>query len=238
MFDYSLIFLAGLLSTAHCVGMCGMIVLAYSSQHARGETFWMKKEWLVHLAYNVGRIFSYALLGALVGYAGLSLSMVQGAASVISIVGGIAMILAGLAMLGVLPVPVALSPGGSSLALKKFRARLLLAPSIPSKLSLGLLTPLLPCGVLYAMIGKAANAGGAAEGALTMAVFGAGMAPGLLALGSLSSLLSVKMRRGAEIVAAVTIVLMGVILVLRGLHVPFLSFIPLGMQEHHSCCSQ
>ncbi|MBI5472769.1 MAG: sulfite exporter TauE/SafE family protein [Ignavibacteriae bacterium] len=239
MIDYSLIFVTGLLTSLHCIGMCGVIVLAYSVPIAKSTGWLQVSGFTSHVAYNVGRVLSYALLGAIVGLIGVTLSGFERVAEVVSIVSGVIMIVAGVAMLGILPIPTTLSFGGNSFGVGKLHGRLIREQSFPSRFSLGFLTPLLPCGILYAMLAKAAASGSAVNGAMTMGVFGIGMAPSLMLLGSFTSFFSAKVRKRAEMIAAVTIVLMGATLVLRGLHVPFVSFIPMGgpaAGEHHSCC--
>ncbi len=242
MIDYSLIFITGLLTSLHCVGMCGAIVLAYSTSPISfgGAVSLHRNPLALHAAYNGGRILSYALLGAIVGLLGMTLSGFERVAEVVAIVSGAIMIVAGLAMLGVLPFPTTLSFGGNSFGVGKLHGKLIREKSFLSKFSLGFLTPVLPCGLLYAMLAKAAAAGSVANGAMTMAVFGFGMAPSLMLLGGMSSFFSVKMRKRAEMIAAATIILMGVTLVLRGLHVPFLGFVPMGHVggATPSCCSE
>jgi uncharacterized protein len=236
MFDYGMVFLTGLLTGLHCVGMCGPIVLAYSVPGSEDVNRGMMGA-LKHLAYNGGRVVSYMLLGALLGLAGTSLGWIARAGEIISIAGGILMIVGGLAMLGLLPFASRLSLGSLWSGSGSVQRGLLKRRTAVSALALGLLTPLLPCGVLYAMLAKAATAGGAWEGALTMGAFGIGTAPALLTLGGVASLLSLKVRQRAEIIAACLIIFMGIILLLRGFHVPFVWMLPIGGSEHHSCCS-
>lgn len=237
MIDYSLIFITGLLTSLHCVGMCGAIVLAYSTQGERSAG-WVRGSRLgLHTAYNGGRILAYTILGALVGLLGMTLSGFERVGEVVAIVSGLIMIVAGLAMLGMLPLPATLSLNSGGI--NKLHGKLIRGTSFTSKFSLGLLTPLLPCGILYAMLAKAAASGSALNGAITMGVFGIGMAPSLMLLGGFTSFFSANVRKRAETVAACAIILMGVTLVLRGFHVPFVSFIPMGGEAaggHHSCC--
>ena len=223
MIEYSLIFMAGLLASMHCLGMCGPIVLAYSMAKT-GESR-KTGEWELHVAYNIGRIFSYAVLGVIAGLAGLTVSALNIVSETIAIVGGAIMLLAGLSMLGLLPLPTQLLPETASSVLRQLHRTLLLQRTFASKFSLGLLTPLLPCGILYAMFAKATTVGSITGAAFTMAVFGAGMAPALGLMGSFSSFFSLRLRKGAQQLAAATIALMGVILILRGLHVPYLSWL-------------
>lgn len=227
MIEYSLIFTAGLLASMHCLGMCGPIVLAYSVAEGGGSRAEGKQPsaMRLHAAYNGGRIFSYAILGALAGLLGLTFSSLNIVTEIVAVAGGVIMLLAGLSMFGLLPLPTQLLPEHASSVLRQLHRALLLRRTFASKFSLGLLTPLLPCGILYAMVAKAATTGSIAGGALTMAVFGAGMAPALGLMGSFSSFFSLRLRKGAQQLAAVTIALMGAILILRGLHVPYLAWL-------------
>ncbi len=225
MIEYGLIFLTGLLTSLHCIGMCGAIILAYSANSVERNGQNVKASgFILHAAYNGGRIFSYALVGAVVGLVGVALASIRQIGEVISIVGGGVMIIAGIAMADVVKFPTAIKLGGASNAMMKLHGSLLRERTVRSKLLLGFLTPLLPCGILYPMIAKAAVAGSVLKGATTMLVFGLGMAPSLMLLGSVSSFFSARMRKGSEILAAITIILMGVILILRGFHIPYLNW--------------
>lgn len=227
MIDYGLIFITGLLTSLHCLGMCGPIVLAYAANsscaaQAHGNSAALK----LHAAYNAGRIMSYVVLGVIAGLLGIALgTMLNDVAEAIAIVGGVVMIIAGLGMLGLIAVPSFFITGKAGTMLRKLHGALLRKRTLASKFALGLLTPLLPCGILYAMFAKASASGSVAGGALTMAMFGLGIVPALLLMGSLSSVLSLRMRKGAEQLAALAIILMGVILLLRGFHVPYLSWL-------------
>ena len=229
MIEYSLIFMTGFLASMHCLGMCGPIVLAYSvAKDVEPRTAGSKKgagAVMLHAAYNGGRIFSYALLGALAGLVGLTFSSLNVVTETVAIVGGVIMLLAGLSMFGLLPLPTQWLPENAAGVLRRLHRALLLKRTFTSKFALGLLTPLLPCGILYAMVAKAATVGSVAGGAFTLAVFGAGMTPALGLMGSFSSFFSLRLRKGAQQLAAATIALMGVILILRGLHVPYLSWL-------------
>jgi len=231
--DLSLVFLTGVLASVHCIGMCGPIVLAYSTIGVRDKPCGKKASVLtLHAAYNGGRILSYALVGAFVGLVGTTLGALKTAGEYVSIIGGAAMVLFGLGMLGVLFFKPRNAQSQLASMVSELYGGLLKKRTWGSKLSLGLLTPLLPCGMLYAMLIKAMTTGTATTGALTMATFGIGMAPSLILMGGLSSLLSARMRKGAQHLAALTVVLMGVILILRGLHVPYLAWLSGGNGSH------
>ena len=213
MIEYGLIVLVGALASVHCVGMCGMLVLAYSSRNA---------SILFDVAYNAGRITAYALLGAIAGGIGAHLGELFSVAAWISIACGMVMIAGGLAMLNAIPVPARIALARIP-AVSRIQGSLMRSRTTAGTLTLGLLTPLLPCGMLYAMLAKAATAGSVVDGAMTMAAFGVGMAPALMVLGALSSRLSFRTRIHAERLAAIVIVALGVVMILRGAHVPFFS---------------
>jgi len=225
MIEYGLIFMAGLLASGHCLGMCGPIVLTYAAARKGESEQGRGGEWQLHVAYNAGRIMAYAILGALAGLVGSRLRSLDVVSEIVAIVSGTIMILAGLSMFGLIPLSTTFLPESASSVLRKLHRALLLKRTILSKFSLGLLTPLLPCGILYAMFAKAAMVGNVAGSALTMAVFGAGMAPALGLMGGFSSFLSLRLRKGAQQLAAITITFMGLILILRGLHVPYLAWL-------------
>lgn len=232
MIEYGLIFLTGVLSSLHCIGMCGGIVLAYSASSAEGQLPNAKMGGVIlHAAYNCGRVLSYALVGAFIGLLGGALASIRQLGDVLSIAGGVIMLVAGMAMIDVVRLPANVSLGATSTVVMKLHSSLLRRRTVRSKLLLGFLTPVLPCGILYPMMAKAAVAGSMVEGAATMAVFGLGMAPALMLLGGVSSLVSTRMKKRAEVLAAATIMILGVILILRGLHVPYLSWLSISGGE-------
>lgn len=236
MVDYSIIFMTGVLVSLHCIGMCGAIVLAYSIQPQGTLGATRPPRWLSHTAYNAGRILAYAVLGGLLGVVGMTISGFERMAEVVAIISGAVMIVGGVAMLELLPLRATLRLGG----IAKVHARLLREHSLAGTFAMGVLTPLLPCGILYAMLARAAASGSMADGALTMGVFGLGMAPSLMVFGTSASFFSARLRKGAERVAAVAIIVMGTVLVLRGLHVPFAHALPAGNigGASHECCSE
>lgn len=235
MIEYGLILLTGALTSLHCVGMCGAIVLAYSIQPVTENISTRKQNgFLLHTAYNGGRILSYAVLGAVAGIIGMTFSWIEQIGQYVSVIGGVIMIISGLALLGFIPITTRISLGSS--IFRKLQASLLHKRTFHSKLLLGFLTPLLPCGILYAMLAKATATGNAINGAITMSLFGIGMSPSLIFFGSMSSFFSSRVRRGAEQLAAAAVIIMGIILVLRGLHIPFLSLFSTEA-DSRSCCT-
>ena len=230
--EYALILLAGVLGSLHCVGMCGAIVVAYSTAHGTGAVRPSLMSSLPsHLVYNGGRVLSYGVIGAAAGMAGGMVGSVRSLGSWVAPAAGVAMLAAGLVMLGIIP-RLNLLDGGENTWLRRLHLRsvanLLTLESLESKFYVGLMTPFLPCGLLYAMLIRAAASGSAAEGAVTMLLFGAGIVPALVVTGLVSAYIGLRLRFLANRLAAVTILVMGVSLILRGAGVP-LPF----MGDHH-----
>jgi len=97
---------------------------------------------------------------------------------------------------------------------------LLASPTIESKFYIGFLTPLLPCGLLYSAFIIAAASGSALQGAATMALFGIGIVPALVIVGFVSTFFRLRLRTWGDKLAATTIVLMGIMMLMRGLGLP------------------
>lgn len=162
---------AGALGSLHCAGMCGPLVLAGASRGGQVRASLVAE-------YLVGRLASYALVGAVMGQLGQHALCVLPVATVQWIaVGTLAAFWLGRAaqLLDLVPrspaVPVLLRNAASWLL-----------ALIPRKgLGLGLATGILPCGMLVPMWIASAGAGSAPLGAAVMTVFGAASAPVLLA---------------------------------------------------------
>ena len=209
--ELSLVFLLGLVSSLHCVQMCGPIVLAFSLPLKRSDAL------RAHLQYNAGRILTYAFLGAIAGAVGGGIGMLgrlAGLASGARIFAGCAMIVAGILMVGLLPSNSLVTIQNRGIT--KRIGRRLLAPK--GKFTLGLTLGFLPCGLIYAALLKAVDTGSALTGAFTMLAFGMGTAVALLSLGAASSF--VRFPRWSNRLAAVSMMLAGGLLVWRGLTSP------------------
>jgi len=220
--EFGVMFMLGLLSSLHCVQMCGPIVLSYSvavSEFKKGVSpapILLRN----HLAYNAGRILTYATLGAVAGIAGKTLGLLgrlAGLSHIGAIVAGALMMVVGISMLGIIP--------SSALTSRLFRipssllrraGKLLSAPGSGNRFLLGLALGFLPCGLIYAALLKAMSTGSALAGAGTMLVFGLGTAGALLALGMFSSAIRIRLNRWGSQLAAVGVTLMGFFLIWRG----------------------
>jgi sulfite exporter TauE/SafE len=213
--ELGLVFLLGLVSSMHCVQMCGPIVLAFTLPLNRSDAL------RANFQYNGGRILTYAVLGALAGAVGGGIGMLgrlAGLASGARVFAGTSMIVAGILTIGLLPSNglVTIQKRGITSRFSKLVGRRLLAPQ--GKFTLGLTLGFLPCGLIYAALLKAVDSGSALAGAGTMLAFGSGTAVALLTLGAASSF--VRLPRWSNRLAAVSILLAGALLVWRGLTVP------------------
>jgi sulfite exporter TauE/SafE len=182
-------FLIGLLGSTHCIGMCGGIVgaLTLGVRGAPMRSPWSLVPYL--LAYNTGRIASYAIAGALLGF--LSAQVFQFAPTAQarfvarSISGGF-MIALGFYLSGWWTGLGALEQLGGKLwmRIEPLGRRLLPVTHPTQALLLGLLWGWLPCGMVYAALAWSLSSGSAAQGAMLMIAFGVGTLPMLLSLGA------------------------------------------------------
>jgi len=225
-------FMLGLVSSLHCVQMCGPIVLSYSvALESLTNKFPGRPPLLNHVAYNAGRILTYSVLGAIAGFAGQTMGVlgrVAGFAHTLAIVSGVLMILVGISLFGILPSGiVGLSLFRIPSAFFQRVAKFLSAPGAANRFLLGLALGFLPCGLIYAALIKAMSAGSPIAGAVTMVAFGSGTAGALLAIGIFSSAVRMKVNRWGSQLAAVGVTLMGAVLVWRG------TMPGMMMMEHH-----
>lgn len=161
----------------------------------------------------MGRVISYTIIGGIVGGIGSVVSFSGAAKGLVAILSGIFMVIMGINMLNIIP------------ALKKFNPRM---PKIFAKkvhensgnrgpLVVGLLNGLMPCGPLQAMQLYALGTGSAMTGALSMFLFSLGTVPLMFGFGAVSSFLSSKFTHKMMKVSAVLVLLLGIIMLNRGL---------------------
>jgi len=178
-------FLLGAASGLHCLAMCGGIVGAFSSQPLVRKEDLFKRQ----IAFNAGRISSYAFAGAIAGalgtvaqYAGLVLSVQTG----LYILAHVVVILVALQIAGVRNLLAPLERLGMPVwrRVEPFAARFFSSQKLSRVTAAGLLWGALPCGLVYGALATAVLAGTPARGAAAMAAFGLGTLPWLLAAGT------------------------------------------------------
>jgi hypothetical protein len=215
--DFSLVLVFGFVSSLHCIQMCGPVVLTYS---VAANTGLQRRSLLgLHLAYNAGRTITYMLLGAVAGLAGGAMGWVgrfAGIENVAAIIAGIAMVFTALVMFGV--ASGFKGWGGIAMPGRLLRpaSKLISSPSARSKFALGLLMGFLPCGLIYAALMKAIGAATPLGGMLTMLAFGMGTSVALVVVGLGSSAATRKVARWGTTISAITVLVMGAILIARG----------------------
>ena len=215
--DISLVLTFGFVSSLHCVQMCGPIVLSYSiaANTAQGRRSFLG----LHLAYNAGRSATYMLLGMVAGFAGGAMGWVghlAGFQNAAAIVAGTAMVLTGIAMFGFAPVLQNWRPFALPGRFLRPAGRLIASPRPSAKFALGLMMGFLPCGLIYAALMKAIGTASPIEGALTMLAFALGTSVALVVVGLGSSAATMKLARWGTTVSAVTVLIMGLVLIGRG----------------------
>jgi hypothetical protein len=182
-------FAAGLASGVHCVAMCGGIVAAFDSHKV--IPIRVKTEWNQRLGFNLGRISTYAMAGAVAGTLGAAASAVGAlpAQQTLQVAASVMLILVGLYLAGAGRLLARFEGLGVPLwrRLQPLAAQLLPARTLPRAYAAGLIWGWLPCAMVYAALATATFAGGAVRGALAMAAFGLGTLPFLLAAGWLAS---------------------------------------------------
>ncbi len=218
MLDFVPPFLIGLLGSLHCLGMCGPLVLAYSLQAGPCKRFW-KGDAFHHAAFHSGRLVTYGFLGGLAAaifnqeVLTRTLSTLRGG---IPLLAGLSMILIGIVLLKIVSSPRLLGVRPLPSRVGRLLSILVRSSNIRAKLGLGLAAGFLPCGLTWAMIVKAATAPEVDRAVLIMVSFGLGTVPLLFLTGFSASYISLKMRILGERLAALSIITMGLLLVLKG----------------------
>lgn len=163
-------FLAGLVTSVHCVGMCGPLSCSWTVSSKPGASGFIRNTAL----YHSGRLLSYGVVGAIAGSAGfIPLSWFQhGAGIVLPWLMVIAFAMVGMGLDKWLPKPKVLSHGLRKVQTAAFKMKSGLRAGL-----LGLATPLLPCGPLYLMFALAMANGSAFKGAEFAMAFGLGTLP-------------------------------------------------------------
>jgi sulfite exporter TauE/SafE len=227
MLDLLAPLIVGFVGSLHCLGMCGPLVVAYSL-HMRSTppdgtpdvTDLWSKGIAHHLAFHTGRILCYGLIGALAS----ALAYVAGFGhffarlkSGMALTGGLLMVLFGFMLLKVIRAPLFSLPSfGPHSLFGHALPRLFASNRIASKWALGFAAGFLPCMLSWAMIVKAASTASPVHGFLTMAFFGLGTVPALFFTGLSASLATLRVRLTGERVAACSVIVMGIILLVKG----------------------
>ncbi|MCT4589423.1 MAG: sulfite exporter TauE/SafE family protein [Carboxylicivirga sp.] len=213
-------FIVGFLGSLHCVGMCGPLALALPlptntvTQKATGA-----------LLYNIGRAFTYGLLGLIFGLlgAGLKLSGIQ---QWVSIACGVIMILS-VILPGVVKVPKSTNKVSSSIysTLKKKIGDSLNRKKLSNLLVIGVLNGFLPCGLVYVAITRAITTESINDSILFMIAFGFGTLPLMFAVAYFANIIKSRFLHKLRKAIPIFIIILGLLFILRGMNlgIPYIS---------------
>jgi sulfite exporter TauE/SafE len=222
-------FLLGMVGSLHCAGMCGPLILALP---AAGNT--TRSYMLGRLAYNVGRLGVYGLLGAVFGLIGGTFAL-AGLQRWISLGAG-ATILIGLLVSSRYAVNTSLAK--LSAWVRSGFASIVQRRTLGSTMALGSLNGLLPCGLVYVACTVAVTRSGLLAGVEYMVAFGLGTVPMMLGIGLLGKKLQFTLRLRFQKLIPVCLFLVGALLIVRGLSlgIPYASPILDAHDGHvHAC---
>lgn len=213
----SIILIAVLGSFGHCVGMCGGIVIAYSSTKIAND--WSKtKQSISHLLYSLGRITTYTILGAIFGAIGSVVTFSYFANGLLLLLTGVLMVLVGFSLMGKFKFLTLLEHSVSKMKWYQLTFRKLISSnSLGSFYILGLLNGLLPCGFVYVFAITAASTASALWGATVMLIFGLSTLPALFSLGFFVGLFKQTSFRNLFVqLASILVILLGLYTVYNG----------------------
>ena len=228
----SIITIAFLGSFGHCMGMCGGIVIAYSSTKV-GDQWSRQKQAFAHLLYSGGRITTYTILGALFGYLGGVATFNNLTNGLMLVFAGTFMVLAGLSLSGKIKFLTLFehSFAKNSWYTKIFR-ELLQTKSLLSFFILGMINGLLPCGLVYFFAITAASTASPLYGALVMFIFGLSTTPALFSLGFFVGLYKNSQFRNLMMgLAAISVIIFGLYTIRNGYY-----YIKYPQKTVSACC--
>jgi len=210
--SYGLLFLTGFLTSFHCVGMCGPLIVGYASQGARSG----QPAKYAHILYASGKTLSYTVIGGGLGALGSVVSFSKEIQIAVGLASGVFLILFGLHALHVFP-----SLKRFSLRTPKWMMRLLgkrLQQHRGHPLIIGMLNGLMViCGPLQAMYVMAAASGHPLDGALMLLAFGLGTLPLLMGFGYLLNIVSAHVAPRMLKASGCVVIILGAVMLNRGL---------------------
>ncbi|MBI2729396.1 MAG: sulfite exporter TauE/SafE family protein [Sphingobacteriales bacterium] len=209
----------GIISSAHCIGMCGPLSLALPITNLSPA-----KKWFALFAYNLGRIITYSAMGLLFGLMGRKIYL-AGLQQKFSIVLGVVVILLLVqyyifrknnqpAFIKAIYQPV-----------QQWIFKLWSNPAKANYLLLGMANGLLPCAMVYIAIAGALSTSEVNNAVVFMAMFGAGTLPAMMLFTYFGSFLKLSARNSIKKAMPYLFTVMAVLLILRGMNlgIPFIS---------------
>lgn len=219
------VFLASVLGSAHCAGMCGAFVAFATGLDTSDTRSQARRQLSLHGAYNIGRLMVYVSLGAMAGAIGSVLDLAGSMAGISRAAGGMAgAVLIGF---GLLHLGRAMGwvrgrfapPGLMTHVLRAGHRMAMSLPPVRRAFVIGLMTTLLPCGWLYAFVAAAAGTASPWLGMLTMAVFWLGTLPMMVAVGSGVRLLAGPLAQRLPVLMPMLVIMAGVLTIVSRLSI-------------------
>lgn len=199
---FGMLFVTGLFTSIHCISMCGAINLYASSNNNTNNL----KKFKNPLLYNLGRLISYTVLGAIIGGIGKAFSINYIVQSTIILIASIFMITMSLSMLGIITISNKIK---TCKIVQKFKTK--------NSFIIGILNGLMPCGPLQAMQIYALSTASIVYGALSMFLFCLGTIPLMLFFGSFVNLCKGKAKIVINKIASVLIFILSIAMLNRAL---------------------
>jgi hypothetical protein len=224
-FNYGLAFMAGVLGSGHCLGMCGALVSGYFMKAGASRTL------LPYFFYQFARIFVYTLVGfaaAALGVVLVSSGVFGKIQSILQMFIGSVVIILALGILGWIPFQGSVRLIPMNLLRRGYAESRTKGPILGATIA-GLLNGLMPCPLTFAMAVKATSATTIMEGGLLMLTFGAGTLPTMLFVSLAFGKMSAHFRGLMLKSAALIMIIMGCNTIYMGM-----SFYVAESFEHHN----
>jgi sulfite exporter TauE/SafE len=214
--SYGLLFIFGVLTSFHCLAMCGGIAISQSvaKKQTEDKNSQTKRSifFMPTLLYNAGRVVSYAVIGGIVGGVGRIVNFSGALKGIIPIIGGIFMIIMAINLIGVFPFLRKLNISMPAFIAKKIRNGNNYGP-----LYVGIMNGLMPCAPLQIVQLYALSTRSVLYGAATSFIFALGTVPILFSFGLINSVINKKYSTKILKISAVIVLILGIGMVGRGL---------------------
>ncbi|MCL1947302.1 MAG: sulfite exporter TauE/SafE family protein [Chitinivibrionia bacterium] len=223
---YGMLFVIGLITSVHCIAMCGGINLSQSiplpQESAQNENQSKISAFIPAFMYNSGRVVSYTAIGFVLGFVGMlfggdgsNVGLSVTTQGTLKLVAGVFMVIMGINMLNIFPWMRSIIPGMP----KIFNGKINIGKKTPAgvrPLIVGLLNGFMPCGPLQSMQIVALVSANPLAGAFSMFLFSLGTVPLMLGLGSVVSALGRKFTANVMAIGATLVVVLGLAMLSQG----------------------
>lgn len=215
---YIMLLVIGVLTSLHCVGMCGGIMMSQSITTISNSKMASMKP---SIMYNLGRVVSYTVLGGLVGALGSVFSLTISTQASIAIIAGLFMVIMGFNMAGY--------SAFRKLTIKLPWSKCNSKKSGSTPFVVGLINGFMPCGPLQTMQLYALASGSALKGATSMFIFAIGTVPLMLGFGLIANLMNQNNTKKLMKISGIIVVVLGLVMANRGLNLFGINLSPMAL---------